>query len=224
MIGSISSLVAFLRHFHRHWLGDPSLDPSIIPADLPDGLALIYRELGKLVEIEQGNENDWRAPFTTQDALMPLSRLKRIDGMVEFAWENQGNWSARAPIGKGDPPVYSNAADAWESVRRGHVVVCDSLNHFLTTLCLQEAVMSCKNLITVNSWQPSDGLIIPDLQPLWLHGSYVAEPLHQFYFSHDKETMVMEWASLWVGSPVFDVQSLVVKNLDSQVISPWPKS
>ena len=109
MIESIADLVAFLKRFHRHWLDDPSLDPTLIPSDLPDGLATIYRELGALVEIEQNP-----SPFGTQDGLMPLSRLKRVDGMVEFAWENQGNWSARCVAGQSDPPVYSNAADVWQ--------------------------------------------------------------------------------------------------------------
>src|SRR5262245_54437411 len=141
VIESIVDLVAFLKRFHRHWLDDPSLNPALIPADLPPGLATIYRELGALVEIEPGPENDWRAPFATQDVLLPVSRLKRVGDLAEFAWENQGNWSARCPVGRSDPPVYSNAADSWDAVRRGFVVVCASLNHFLTTLCLQEAVM-----------------------------------------------------------------------------------
>jgi hypothetical protein len=78
MIEAIGNRVAFLTRFHRQWLEDPSLDPSLIPADLPDGLATLYRELGALVEIGQGPENGWHAPFATQDALMPLSRLKRV--------------------------------------------------------------------------------------------------------------------------------------------------
>ena len=46
MIASIVDLVDFLKRFHRHWLEDPSLEPSLVQADLPDGLATIYRELG----------------------------------------------------------------------------------------------------------------------------------------------------------------------------------
>ncbi len=136
MISSIADLVAFLKQFHRHWLDNPTLDSALIPADLPPPLATIYRELGALVEIDPEPENGRRAPFATQDALMPLSRLQRVDGLVEFAWENQGNWSARCPVGLPDPPVYSNARDAWERPRRGFLMVCDSLAHFLTTLCL----------------------------------------------------------------------------------------
>ena len=37
MIASIADLVAFLKRFHRRWLDDPSLDPALIPADLPPG-------------------------------------------------------------------------------------------------------------------------------------------------------------------------------------------
>jgi len=133
VIASIVDLIAFLKQFHRHWLDDPGLDPALIPTDLPDGLAMVYRELGALVEIEANP-----SPFATQDALMPLSRLKRVGRMIEFAWENQSNWSARCSPGEPDPAVYSNAADSWNSVRRGFVKVCASLNHFLTTLCLQD--------------------------------------------------------------------------------------
>jgi hypothetical protein len=133
VVTSIADLVAFLRQFHRHWLADPSLDPSPIPTDLPPGLATLYRELGALIAIGPGPDHDRRLPFAAQDALVSLSQLTRVDGMVEFAWENQGNWSARCPLGQLDPPVYSNAPRLWNLEQRGFVIVCPSLNHFLTT-------------------------------------------------------------------------------------------
>jgi hypothetical protein len=219
VISSITDLVAFLKRFHRHWLDDPSIDPALVPSDLPPGLATIYRELGALVGIDPGPGNDWRAPFAKQDALMPVSRLKRVEGMVEFAWENQGNWSARCPIGLPDPPVYSNAADVWDPVSRGFVVVCQSLNHFLTTLCLQEAVMACRNLVALRTSQPPEGVLSVALRPLWLNGYYVAgEPDHQFFVSPDGDTLIMEWAGVWVGSPVHKVAGLVTQGIDLQVI------
>jgi hypothetical protein len=219
VITSIADLVAFLKRVHRHWLDDPSLDSGLIPADLPPGLATIYRELGALVEIKQGPRNHWRAPFATQDALLPISRLKRVKGMVEFAWENQGNWSARCPVGQQDPPVYSNAADSWDEVRRGFVVVCQSLNHFLTTLCLQEAVMGCRYLAAVGTNQPTDQILTVPLRPLWLDGCYVAnEPDHQFFASLDGDTLVMDWAGLWVGSPVHHVAGLVPPGVKIKVL------
>ncbi len=214
MIESIADLVAFLKRFHRHWLDDPSLDPAAVPADLPDVLATVYRELGALVEIEQNP-----SPFATQDALMPVSWLKRVDGMVEFAWENQGNWSARCPVGQADPPVYSNAADSWDTVRRGFVVVCESLNHFLTTLCLQEAVMSCRNLVALHADRPPDQVLTIPLQPLWPNAYYVAgEPDHQFFVSPEHDVLVMDWAGVWVGSPLHKVAGLVAQGVKAQVL------
>jgi hypothetical protein len=199
MIADLRGLVAYLREFHRSWSDSPGLDPALIPSDLPDGLSLLYRELGALVEIEPipGNE---RTPFAAQDALMPLSRLKRIDGMIEFACENQGNWLCRCPLGRGDPPVYSNAADSWQSERKGFQKVCDSLNHFLTTLCLQEAVMSAPCLLAVDGDTPEEVLRAPCI-PLWLSGYYVfGEPTHSFYEVSDCDILIMDYAGLWLGS------------------------
>ncbi len=219
MIESIADLVAFLKRFHRHWLDEPALDSALIPADLPRGLAIIYRELGALVEIEPGPDSGWRLPFAAQDALMPLSRLKRTDGMIEFAWENQGNWSARCPVGQPDPPVYSNAADLWDVVQRGFVVVCESLDHFLTTLCLQEAVMGCGNLVALRTDRAPNEVLTTTLQPLWLNGYYVAgEPDHQFFTSADQDVLVMDWAGVWVGSPLHGTGSLVAQGVDYQMI------
>lgn len=215
MVTSVSELVAFLKRFHRDWLADPTLDPTTIPADLPAGLATIYRELGALVELDGE-----RAPFATQDRLTPLSRLRHVDGMLEFAWENQGNWSARCPLGVADPPVYSNAADGWQPEQRGFVVVHPSLDHFLITLCLQEAVMSCHHLVALDTDLPAAQAVNIPLQPLWLNGYYVNdEPDHQFFISHDEDVMVMDWGGLWVGSPWLNVANQLDASVRSNVIN-----
>jgi hypothetical protein len=208
VIESIPDLVTFLKRFHRHWLDEPSLDEDLIPADLPDGLALIYRELGALVELD-----DAPGPFAAQDGLAPLSRLKRVNGMVEFAWENQSNWSARCPVGRSDPPVFSNAADVWAMERRGYVVVCESLNHFLTTLCLQEAVMSCRHLLALDADRPPNVALSIPLRPLWLNGYYVSgEPDHHFFVSSDEDVLVMQSADdVWLGSPFNKLSGLVTR-------------
>ena len=212
MIASTADLVAFLKVFHRRWLADPSLDAALIPPDLPPPLATVYRELGALTEIAPG-------PFATQDGLVPPGRLKRLGGMVEFAWENSGNWSARCPLGQADPPVYSAAADIWETPRRGFVVVCDSLAHFLTTLCLQEAVMSCRNLVNINSTRPPAELLTVPLEPLWLGGRYVdGRADHHFWVSPDREVLVMDWAGVWVGSPSRAVAGLLAPGVAAQVL------
>jgi hypothetical protein len=220
VIQLIGGLVTFLRHFHRHWLPDPVLDPALIPADLPPGLATIYRELGALVEIDP--QGDGRAPFAAQDALVPLSRLRRVDGLIEFAWENQGNWSARCPPGEPDPPVYSNAPDLWHPERRGFVEVCPSLNHFLTTLCLQEAVMSCRNLLALRTGRrPPDQVLTVSLRPLWLAGIYVnGEPDHHFFVPADVDVLVMDLGGVWLGSTERGraLRELVAPGVDWQVI------
>ncbi|MBN9519893.1 hypothetical protein J0H58_15435 [bacterium] len=215
MIASIPDLVAFLKRFHRHWLADPSLDPARIPADLPDGLATIYRELGKLAEIE-----GHRTPFGTQDSLVAVDGLRRINGMVTFAWENSGNWTARCPVGEPDPPVYSAARDVWDAPPRGYVVVCPSLNHFLTTLLLQEATLSCPHVAAVrDEMKPEQALAIP-LRPLWLNGYYVSgEPDHSYYVSADEDVLVMEWFGLWVGSKSVPVSELVRPGVRQNFIS-----
>jgi hypothetical protein len=220
VIASVADLVTFLKRFHRHWLDDPTLEPALIPDDLPPPLATVYRELGALIEIQKGRENEWQAPFATQDALMPISQLKRVEGMLEFAWENQGNWSARCPVNHPDPPVYSNAADSWDEVQRGFVVVCDSLAHFLTTLCLQEAVMGSRNLAALHTKKALADVLTVPLEPLWLNGHHVAGvPDHQFFVSNDGDVLVMDWAGLWVGSPTHRVAELVAPDVDIQVLA-----
>jgi hypothetical protein len=222
MLHSIADLVAFLKWFHRGWAQEPGLDPSLIQDDLPPGLASIYWNLGALVAIEPGPKNDWRAPFATQDELVPVTRLKRVDGMVEFAWENQGNWSARCPVRESDPPVYSNAPEVGEPEREGFVVVCPSLNHFLTTLCLQEAVMGCRNLAAFRTAHPASEAVAGELQPLWLRGHYVfEEPTHDFFVSPDQDLLVMQHrhTGAWIGSPVRSVGDLIQRGCDARIMS-----
>lgn len=202
MIASIEELVAFLRRFHRNVLAIPSLDPTLIPSDLPSGLAMLYRELGALIEIKGG-------PFAAQDEIIPLSRLKRIDGMIEFARENQFCWSARCAAGQSDSPVYSN----WDA-KHFKELRC-ALNHFLITLCLQEAVMASANLALLETDRPPNQVLTVPLDPLWVDGQSVSEePSHQFYLSHDQEVLVMEWGSLWVGSPFRKIEGLIASGID----------
>jgi hypothetical protein len=92
VIQTLDDLVAFLRRFHSY---DAPADSSRIPPEFPPSLATFYSELGGLVDVMPCPENQHRAPLAAQDAFTPLDRIKYIDNMVEFAWENQGNWSAR---------------------------------------------------------------------------------------------------------------------------------
>jgi hypothetical protein len=198
MIESIDDLIVFLKHFHRNLLEDPSLPPEQIPDDLPEGLAKIYRELGSLVNISQRP-----SPFGTQDILIPITKLQRIDGMVKFCWENQVVWSAYCSVNKKDPPVYlSEFAENFE-------FVCDSLNHFLITLCLQEAALGSHNVAQVNGTDNNLDAIKEKekFQPLWLNGQYAySDWLRNFYISEDRDILIMD--NWWIGSqsrPLVDI-------------------
>lgn len=214
MIENIDDLVAFLSRFHRFRSNAPTLPASAVGYDIPEGLRRIYLELGRLVA-----QNDDHGPFSTQDALVGVQDLKRIDGMLEFAWENQGNWSARCALSEKDPPVYSNALDVWNEEQRGFVVVCQSLNHFLITLCLQEAVLSCRNVVAIEAeLPPADCTHLP-LTPLWLNGYYVnCEQDHHFYYSEEKELLVMDYAGVWAGSNVSELTDVFVEGVSVKPI------
>jgi hypothetical protein len=215
MIDSIEDLIAFLKQFHRHWLSDElpdmKLDASLIPADLPYGLAQIYKELGALFELEPSRNSNAGRPFATQDCLVSVEGLKCVDGTLEFAWENQGNWSCRCPLSQYDPPVYSNSFDVWSEEQCGYQIVCDSLNHFLTTLCLQEAVMSCRWLEVLHDttvWE----CLTREILPLWLNGYYVdREPTHSFYEIPNEDVLIMDLGvnGIWIGSPQTEVKAFI---------------
>jgi hypothetical protein len=188
MIESIDDLIVFLKHFHRNLLEDPSLPPEQIPDDLPEGLAKIYRELGKLVHLQPG-------PFASQDWLMPVHRLQRVYGTTKFCCENQYSWAACFPSGHKDPPVYLRemSNSQWEE---DFVIVCDSLNHFLMTFCLQEAFMfGTRNSAWVNNvdniFEAIKEKEKEQFQPLWLNGKYAdADYLRNFYISEDRDMLI----------------------------------
>jgi uncharacterized protein (TIGR02996 family) len=197
-ITAIEDLVYYLREFHKSWSDSPGLDPASLPVDLPYGLALVYRELGALTELK-----GYRTPFNAQDCLLSPQRIQRVGDMLEFAWENQGVWSCRFPADTklADPPVYSNSLDVWSGTTGGFQRICDSLNHFLTTFCLQEAVMSAPRLLAFDNVSQPREVIDAMCRPLWLAGQYVAgEPSHNFFDVPGQDLLVMEYAGLWLGS------------------------
>ena len=215
MISNIDDLASFLHEFHAPW-GEHLPSPDI-PDGLPHALALLYTEFGSLIDMDP---HAHRMPFSTQDGLMPANGLKYIDGMCEFAWENQGNWSCRFPTGSDDPPVYSNSRDVWEEdPPKGFVQVCDSLEHFLITLCLQEAVMSCPKLIACDSHNIG-GAFKADPVPLWLHGIYVnGDPSHDFYTYKDSRMLIMQYGTNWIGSHSDDIESQFMDGVKFSKIS-----
>jgi uncharacterized protein (TIGR02996 family) len=195
-ITAVEDLVYYLREFHKSWSDSPGLDPGSLPADLPHGLALLYRELGGLI---RGSNN----PFSAQDSLARPDRIRRDGSLLEFVWENQGVWTCWCPAGAeaGDPPVYSNAPDLWAGPHHTLQQVCDSLSHVLATFCLQEAVHSAPCLVAFEgASRPREVLdAVPRL--LWLNGQYVfEEPSHNFFDVPGHDVLFMDYAGLWLGS------------------------
>ena len=216
MIIGIDDAIEWLRAFHRGLHPSPGIDSAAIPGDLPYGLSCIYRELGNLIEMGADAASNRRAPFRTQDALMPLSALKRVDGMIEFAWENQGNWSARCLAGQADPPVYTNAGDGGGGSPFERV--CDSLNAFLITLCLQEAVMSAPVVYFIHGPPGSDALRSP-LQALWLDGPCAVRDCRvSFFHLPERDVIVMGDGPAWVASHSPEAIWLINPKWEKQLI------
>jgi len=203
MIESLEELVLFLRRYHCYTV---PADSSLIPPEFPPQLDKFYSELGGLIEVLPSPENNHRAPFSGQDSIRPIEAIRYVDEMVEFADENQGNWSCRCPFSKDDPPVYSNAEETWGD-RTGFHIVCESLTHFLTTLALQETVMGSSILLAVDENAASEKFV-SSLPPIWLDGIYVfGEPSHQFHFSDEFDMLAMSYEGngLWFGSNDLDL-------------------
>lgn len=197
-ITAIEDLVFYLREFHQPWMENPALDTAAIPDDLPYGLSLIYQEFGRLLDYDPVRRG--RTPFAAQDALIGPRHLERINGMIAFVWENQGVWSCRFPLGEKDPAVFSDAPDIWQEPSKGFQKVCDSLNHFLITLCLQEAVMSAPCLVAVDGPSPKEILKVP-CRSIWPRGHYVqGEPDRDFLDVPHEDVLIMEWSGMWLGS------------------------
>lgn len=195
MIYTIDDLMVFLKRFHHRWLEILGLetfgiDPKLIPADLPPGLATLYRELGALIGISKRTYQ--RSPFNAQDCLLPIDRLEKIDGFWKFSVENSGNWTCRCASDESDPPVYSDAEDTWNEPSKGFQIVRDSLNDFLITLCLQEATLSAEWSVEVPIGVTHEALFLSQTSPLWLHGSYVdPEITHDFFHIPGENVLVM---------------------------------
>ncbi len=215
MIKSIDDLIVLLKHFRRNLLPDPSLPPERIPAYLPEGLTKIHREFGRLCGVEHPNS------FGTQDTLAHVSQLQQIDGMVSFCWESQAVWSARCPINQKDPPVYlnnDNYHNGW-NVEEDFGIVCESLNHFLITFCLREAVFGSRNIASVDNADNILETIVEKekFQPLWLSGKYVynSDSLSDFYISEDRDILICSHG--WVGSQTRSLMDIFDPNIDPKI-------
>jgi len=96
-----------------------------------------------------------------------------------------------------------DAAQLWDEKATSFQKVCDSLNHFLITLCLQEAVMSAPCLAIAETELRLDMLPV-GFEPLWVRGRYVQiEPSHTFYYHPGADILILDlyyYERWWIAS------------------------
>jgi hypothetical protein len=210
---NFDDLIAFLKAFHALKFGSPEefkLDESRVPSDLPLPLRRLYLEFGALIERSSG-------PFRTLDALVPPAQIEQHKDQIEFVWQNQGNWTCRCALNALNPPILSDAGD-WHPEFK---LLSTLLEHFLTTFCLQKAVMSCPDLIVLKTG--AEDAFTKKLRPLWLDGYYVYDmSTHAFYTLENETALVMQFhGEWWIGGPNATVQHILCDETPYRVISPW---
>ncbi len=100
-------------------------------------------------------------------------------------------------------PVYCDESLLWDDNVEGHIIVNDSLYHFLKTFCLQEVVFGCKHLYMVEGKIDNiQKLFDKPIEEVWLNGYYISPkedgPTHSFYRCGD--VLVMELhREYWLG-------------------------
>lgn len=217
------AIIVFLKHFHRNLLPNSSLPPESIPAYLPEGLAKIYREFGGLFGVEHPNS------FFTLHKFVPVSQLHEERGMVDFCSNRSDSWYYSCPINQKDPPVHQYMNSCLDDILSGcgyYGVVCESLDHFLITLCLQEAVHGSRNFASLrnaaNIGQSIDILetIIEKekFQPLWLSGKCVDRDwLSDFYISEDRDILIWNRGGGYVVSQTCPLTDIFDLNVDPKI-------
>ncbi len=216
MICTISELADFLGVYHRVWTDSPGLNADIVSRDLPAPLREFYIRLGALTQIRESAANGHRIPMGTQDYIASPERIRRVDGLVEFLWENQDCFWVRTAATGDDPAVITNWLRELGDSENDQDVVCDSLTHFLITFALQEAVMSSAYLL-----QPVKATfdqLKGEAVPIWLNGLYVCgEPTHDFHYFPKLEVIAMNLCGdLWLGSNFSDPRKLLPSDVGSR--------
>jgi uncharacterized protein (TIGR02996 family) len=188
-IVTIDDLVYYLRHHLRgHY---PRSRPLKVPKNLPYALVQIYRQLPFL--FRPGEHTFWK-----QDHLLPPDRLEQVEGMTIFAWENQGCWSCGFPPGQEDPPVYMTSGNGDEIVE-----VCDSLDHFLITMCLQETIFAAPCLAAFDEGKLYHGKSARELLTVpcrGMNGRYMLEEQQDFFDIPKENAWLMEGGGLWLAA------------------------
>lgn len=209
MITNGSELLDFLRRYHRTILEAEPAGPVTWPSfRVPEPLHGLYELFGQHIDEVWG-------PLTSQDHLLPVHKLQESDGEVTFLNENQGVWTCCYGV---EPP---HPVFRYDDEPKG-VLQADTLEEFLITFALQEAVMSSPWLLAVHGGAAAEDLGI-DLVDLHRQGRFACHgPTHDFWSAPDEDVLCMNTygTGLWLASYSERVLDLRLPEYECQIISP----
>ncbi len=210
-----------LKEFLIDWYGKYDSSYGVpadeLPSDLPTALHELYAFAGRWKDGTEEHLENSPEIFQQQDCLYSVERLKREGDRITFLEENQANWSCQAEAGNDNSPVYCDEGMLWDDQAEGHLLVNESLYHFLKSFCLQEVVFGCKHLYVAEGQMDQIRMLFDKpIADVWLNGYYTGlkeeGPTHAFYRWRD--VLVMErYGDLWLGSNGDDLAA-VLKNAD----------
>jgi hypothetical protein len=213
MIAGIRALVKFLRDYH-HEVGDGSLSEDVVPRNLPRPLRQVYSNFGKWTK-------PW-SPLAAQNHLLPVEELVEEDGYFCFLRENQNCWTCWCR-----PREESVYCDSYETGRglKNAAQIHESIEQFLITHCLHEAVMSSPELVCLHDFKPPEEVVLLSWQELYMAGRFVypSSPL-DFWFAPRPGLLAMKTPleDLWLATYEPNLMGMLSNGTDAMQISPRP--
>jgi hypothetical protein len=209
VITNATQLIEFLGRYHRSILEREPAKPVTWPEFVvPEPLRALHELFGQHIDHSWG-------PLSSQDHLAPLHEM-RLDGdEVVFLHENQGCWSCTYSL---TPPHPVFRYDDEPTGTRQ----TDTLEEFLITFALQEAVMSSPWLLGIHGAPSAEALGI-ELVDLHRGGRYAYEGENDdFWITPDQQTICMDNAgtALWLASYSDRVLDLRRPEFEYQIVSP----
>ncbi len=205
VIKNIDDLSVFLHD----WYGEPpgslrsTFDHDSLQVAQP--LQKIWKNCGQLL---RGNDRWFKfgtpSPLACQDGLAGPNNVHRVEGRLDFAYENQGNWSSGYALDDtaDDPEVLSDWL-AVEFTNTGHVPVGAKLSEYIVAIALQETVFF--------GWDNDDNRIHLDqnacTETIWVGayfnavglGNEYETPSHRFRVNRDRTLLVHDYGSEYNG-------------------------
>jgi hypothetical protein len=213
MIAGVRALVKFLRDYHNQ-VDNGSLPEEVVPHSLPRPLRKVYLNFGKWTK-------PW-SPLAAQNHLLPVDELIEGDGYLCFLRENQNCWTCWCR--PGEDIVY---CDSFETGRgcENAVQIHESIEKFLITHCLHEAVLSSPELVYLPDFKPPVEVVPLAWKELYMAGRFVypSSPL-DFWFAPRPGLLAMQTPlkDLWLASYQPDLLGMLSEGVEAMQISPRP--